>query len=157
MQKPHTPLHKGLLQSGIRGKESRGGVGARRTLYLCRGRLGWGRRMQSKATRGAWGSLPARTGLGSSPELLGCTFDLLRKPGHLSSDTYGMERSDCFEITRLGWQRSWEEAQRHSTVTRQHQHINLQKLGCGEEESGGRKGEGLELRSENRVLGTSVP
>jgi hypothetical protein len=81
--------------------------------------------------------LPASTGLGSSPELPGCTFDLLRKPGHLGSGTYGIERSGCFEIARLGWQRSWEEAQPHSAVTHQHQHINLQELGWGERMSGG--------------------
>lgn len=86
----------------MKGKESREGVGARRKPYLCRGRLGWGRRMPDKTTREAWGSLPVRTGLGSSPEPLGCTFDLLGKPGHLGSGTYGMERSGCFEISRLG-------------------------------------------------------
>lgn len=50
-----------------------------------------------------------------------------------------------------------KEAQLHTTVTPQHQHINLQELGCGEEGNGGRQGEMPELRSENKVLCTSVP
>lgn len=63
-----------------KGKHGLGVGWARREPYLCRGRLGWGRRMWSENIRGAWGFFPAITGLGSNPELPGCTFDLLGKP-----------------------------------------------------------------------------
>lgn len=72
----------------------------------------------------------------------------------MGSGTYGIEITCCFELARLGWQRSWEEAQAGSPVTHRHQPIDLQEL----------VGEGTPWRWERRgawdkvrVLGTSAP
>lgn len=59
--------------------------------------------MWKENIRGVWGFLFVSIGLGFSFEFLGCIFDFLRKLGYLGLGIYGIERSGCFEIVRLGW------------------------------------------------------
>lgn len=68
-----------------------------------------------------------------------------------------MEWREVAALKLAGWD-DREAGKRHSLIPLSHISTStlICRSWCGEEESGGGKGQGPELRSENRVLCTSV-